>query len=100
MALRRVGPRGFGVRGAAVAVLAAGTLAGCGAGHGLAPVLRTASGVAAFTLDNAALYVAGVPETGTVTAYRLSDGRQTWRVPTHHRYGWSPPAGRWYSRRR
>lgn len=73
--------RGTGVRGAAVAVFAAGTLAGCGGGHGLAPVLRTASGVAAFTLDNAALYVVGVPETGTVTAYRLNDGRQTWRVP-------------------
>ena len=73
--------RGFGVRGLAVAVLTAGALAGCGSGHGLAPVLRTASGVAAFTLDNAALYVVGIPETGTVTAYRLNDGRQTWRVP-------------------
>lgn len=81
MALRGVGPRGIGVRGATVAVLAAGTLAGCGSGHGLAPVLETSSGVAAFTLDNAALYVVGVPETGTVTAYRLRDGRQAWRVP-------------------
>jgi hypothetical protein len=73
--------RGIGVRGAAVAALAVGTLAGCGTQHGLAPVLQTASGVAAFTLDNTALYVAGVPATGTVTAYRLQDGRQSWRVP-------------------
>jgi outer membrane protein assembly factor BamB len=73
--------RGIGVRSAAVAVLAAGTLAGCGAQHGLAPVLQTASGVAAFTLDNTALYVVGVPATGTVTAYRVQDGRQRWRVP-------------------
>jgi outer membrane protein assembly factor BamB len=68
-------------RAAALALVAVGMLAGCGTRNGLAEVLRTASGVATFTLDSATLYVVGVPATGTVTAYRLSDGRQTWRVP-------------------
>jgi outer membrane protein assembly factor BamB len=73
--------RGTVSRGAALALVAAGVLAGCGGTNGLAQVLQTASGVAAFTLDSATLYVVGVPATGTVTAYRLRDGRQSWRVP-------------------
>ncbi|MBO0870527.1 MAG: PQQ-binding-like beta-propeller repeat protein [Micromonosporaceae bacterium] len=65
----------------AAGTLAAGTLAGCGRGDRLDQLIETPSGVTSYAIDANQLYVAGVPAAGVVTAYRLEDGKQSWRVP-------------------